>query len=255
MPSDLYGDEFSTTLMSINTWGDAAFNYAFMTLVYMTTYLGISSAFELTNPKCGTPGRWELIRKEIGYGVPAILSIVAYATAWVALVEPHVPFYGYYATHRHTWEHFVAELLGYMLIFDAYFYLTHRWLHHPWMYRNIHYHHHQLYQTSAFAQDAVAIPEAVLQGPMGHFLVALLIPIHPISHALFGFLTAIYAIAAHDGREMDFNDHQKHHHFSSCNFGLYFSWLDRFFGTRYSPAKYERINTADFTNPPELVAH
>ncbi len=250
--SQLYGDLFPTTLMSIDSWNDALRNYLNMTFIYLTTYLSVSSIFELTNPKCGSPGRWELIQKEISYGIPAILAIVAYATGWVALVEPHTPFYGYYATHDHTWIHFVLELVAFMILYDAFFYWSHRILHWKWLYTHVHYHHHSLFQTSAFAQDAVHVFEAIFQGPFLFFLVSAIVPIHPISHAVFGFLTSIFALAAHDARAFDVNQHRMHHHYSSVNFGLYFPVWDYLCGTRYHPSKFQKANTAEFTNPPIL---
>ena len=60
---------------------------------------------------------------------------------------------------------------------------------------------------AAFAQDAAHPFEALLQGPAGHFMVTLFFPMHPVAHSLFGLLSSIFAIAAHDGREWDFNSY------------------------------------------------
>ena len=72
---------------------------------------------------------------------------------------------------------------------------------------------HDFVNPSAFAQDAVHPFEAVLQGPAGHHLAGVFYPLHPIHHAILGFLTSIYAVAAHDGRALDLNSHCKHHHY------------------------------------------
>lgn len=55
-------------------------------------------------------------------------------------------------------------------------------------------------------------------------------------HAVFGFLTGLYAIFAHDGR-WDYNEHNKHHYYVSCNYGL-FGLQDYLWGTRYDKANY-----------------
>lgn len=92
----------------------------------------------------------------------------------------------------------------------------------------------QFYEPSAFAQDAVHPFEAILQGPMGHFFVTLIYPMNPLLISALGYLTSIYALMAHDARQLDFNDHVKHHHYRNCNYGLYWGLCDYIFGTRYS---------------------
>ena len=73
---------------------------------------------------------------------------------------------------------------------------------------------------------------------MGHFLIHAIYPMNPLLTSVLGYLTAIYALLAHDARRMDLNDHVKHHHYRDCNFGLYWGLLDYIFGTRYSKQKY-----------------
>lgn len=48
---------------------------------------------------------------------------------------------------------------------------------------------------------------------MGHFMITLIWPIHPVCHSAFGFLVGLYAILAHDGR-FDPTDHNKHHFYT-----------------------------------------
>lgn len=142
--------------------------------------------------------------------------------------------------------------------------------------RHIHYHHHTFIDPTAFAQvsiccyfnqmvlgccssnrsccsryNPIIFFSVVILGPMGHQLSTVLFPVHPVSLAVYGFLTSIYAIAAHgriflslimilDGRSMDLNDHIKHHHYKNCNFALYWGLWDYICGTRYTP-KMKRV--------------
>ena len=146
-------------------------------------------------------------------------------------------YYGYYATHEYTAFDFFLNLAAYMFFFDSWFYWTHRvrralrssarapthpcartglpspglissrprtahayqLLHLPWMWKYVHHIHHQFLTPTPFAQDAVHPIEGIVQGPMGHHIITLFVPIHPVAHALFGFLTSVYAIGAHDG--------------------------------------------------------
>lgn len=83
--------------------------------------------------------------------------------------------------------------------------------------------------------------EALIQGPMGHFMPTLFFPMHPVAMSVFGFLTSNYAILAHDSRALDLNDHVKHHHYHHCNFGLYWGLWDYICGTRYSKEKFPKV--------------
>jgi sterol desaturase/sphingolipid hydroxylase (fatty acid hydroxylase superfamily) len=65
-----------------------------------------------------------------------------------------------------------------------------------WVWHSIHYFHHQYKEPSAFAQFAVHPVEAALQGPVGHFLVQLWFPVHPVQLAVMGFLSSAWAFAA-----------------------------------------------------------
>jgi Delta7-sterol 5-desaturase len=123
-----------------------------------------------------------------------------------------------------------------MSLFDIWFYCTHVAMHYPVFWHYIHSFHHQFMEPSAFGQDAVHPLEAVLQGPCGHFMITLIFPMHPVLHSLFGFLTGLYAIFAHDGR-WDPADHNKHHYYTSCNYGLY-GFMDYIFGTKYKKSLY-----------------
>jgi len=128
-----------------------------------------------------------------------------------------------------------------MFIFDTWFYWTHRWLHESeYIWVNVHCIHHQFRFPSAFGQDAVHPFEAIIQGPIGHFLPTVFFPMHPVALAVFGFLSSLFAIVAHDGRAGDVNSHYNHHckgngrrnHF---NYGLYWPFWDVVMGTRYIP--------------------
>ncbi|KAL0480915.1 delta7-sterol 5-desaturase [Acrasis kona] len=225
------------TLLDMDTVDEFAISTSFITLGYVMLYFCVSGLLEYTNPTPKTPKRMKWIKKEIRLGVFALIADVTYAGLWLWLVDRHTPYYGYYNTHEFTAWSLLMNVLTYLFVFDTWFYWTHRFLHQKWWWKNVHVVHHKFMKPSAFAQDAVHPFEAVFQGPMGHHLVSLVYPMHPIVMAVMGAGTAIYASAAHDGRAGDLNDHNKHHTFMNVNFGLYWGVWDYICGTRYDAKK------------------
>jgi len=231
----------ATTVLDMEDVSDWALNTVLLCFGYTANYLSTAAIFEFTNPVEKTPKRIANIKAQIKYGAMALLCITVYATLWLWRVDPHLPFDGYWETRRYTMGWFVINLAVYMLWMDSFFYWSHRLMHITWpvnLWWHIHRHHHQFVEPSAFAQDAVHPLEALLQGPFPHFLTFTFHPLHPVSASVFGFLTSVFAIAAHDGRSLDLNDHCKHHHFKHCNYGLYWGLWDYLMGTRFSSKFY-----------------
>eukprot|EP00160_Parvularia_atlantis_P009898 Unigene1956_Nuclearia_a/m.6089 Unigene1956_Nuclearia_a/g.6089 ORF Unigene1956_Nuclearia_a/g.6089 Unigene1956_Nuclearia_a/m.6089 type:complete len:311 (-) Unigene1956_Nuclearia_a:212-1144(-) len=236
----------AVTLLDMESPSEYAIATALLFVAYLAQYLLFSGLFEATHPAPKTERRVKEIKKEIQLGVGVTLINIVFATTWMYFVDPHLPYYGYFETHPYTLKEFLFGFAVYFFFADTWFYWTHRMLHLKFFWRNVHYLHHSFIEPTAFAQDAVHWFEAVIQGPCGHFLAALIYPMHPVFLAGMGFFTAIYAIAAHDGRALDLNDHTKHHthkmgydayEIKGVNFGLYWGFWDHVCGTRYDPAK------------------
>jgi len=243
---------FASVVLNIHSLSDWFIQTMFVTLAYIGIYILGAGIFEYTNPAPKNEKRVAEIKLELRYGVTAMFFNIFYTTTWIWLVEPNLYFFGYFEDHSYSVSWFILNFMAYFFVFDTWFYWTHISLHitkpiNIWYI--IHRHHHQFVDPTAFAQDAVHPFEAVYQGPMGHYMVCLLTPMHPVIHSLFGFLTSMYAIAAHDGRAGDLNDHTKHHHYKSCNYGLYWGFWDWVCGTRYDPKKYpKRVTQANYLN-------
>ncbi|KAA0147271.1 hypothetical protein FNF27_08045 [Cafeteria roenbergensis] len=227
------------TLLDQDQGQDKYWTTVALTVVgYMIMYLVPAAAFEATNPKPKTPQRIASIGRELQLGVLAMLVNTGYAVFWMTVVEQHTPFYGFFdkdlGGHEFSPMWLVGGFVVYLLAFDFHFLWTHYVLHTTWCFRHVHSVHHNFVNPTAFAQDAVHPLEGVLQGPMGHYFCALVFPMHPVAHAVFGFLTSLYAIAAHDGRAWDLSGHTQHHHHKDLNFGLYGCW-DCVCNSRFSP--------------------
>lgn len=232
---------FSTRILEITDIKSFVFHTILVLLGYISVYFTVGSALEYTNPTPKTAERIESTKKQIVLGILNLFYVVSFTVFWLWKIDPITPYYGYYETHAYTPKEFLLNLLIYMFVFDTWFYWTHRLLHLNFFWNNIHYVHHQFLEPTAFAQDAVHWFEGLLQGPVGHVLTTLVYPMHPVAVNAFGFLTSIYALLAHDGRILDLNSHMKHHHYKSCNYGLYWGFWDYLFDTRYSRKKFPEL--------------
>jgi sterol desaturase/sphingolipid hydroxylase (fatty acid hydroxylase superfamily) len=147
---------------------------------------------------------------------------------------------------------------------DAYFYWTHRAMHHRALFRWFHKVHHQSITPTPFAAYAFNISEAIVQAlfvvlwvillptpqlVVMTFMVAMILrntwghagyEIHPaglLDHPIFGKLTTTL-------------HHDLHHSGSlTYNYGLWFTWWDRWMGTEH-PHYRERYRALTAGNAP-----
>ncbi|KJE94020.1 sterol desaturase [Capsaspora owczarzaki ATCC 30864] len=229
--------DLAKTVLHMDTLSDWTISTVLVSFGYVMSFLLTAGAFEYTNPKVKDEKRMAIIKLELQYGIGSLVWISIYATTWLFLVDAHTPYYAYFATHDYTFTWLLINVAWYLFWMDTFFYWSHRLLHmtkpiNLWFL--VHRHHHQFVDPTAFGQDAVHPLEALLQGPVPHFLTFVFMPMHPLTASVLGFFTSIYAIAAHDGRRFDLNDHVKHHHYKNVNFGLYWGLWDYICGTRWS---------------------
>jgi lathosterol oxidase len=139
---------------------------------------------------------------------------------------------------------------------DAYFYWTHRAMHHRKLYRIFHKHHHRSVTPTAFAAYSFAVPEALVN--------AMFIPIWqlfvPTSLAVlipFIVIQVVRNTTQHAGLELhpswwlkyrisrfvSTTTHHDMHHSGGFkyNFGFYFTFWDRLMGTEH-PHYHETFN-------------
>jgi lathosterol oxidase len=237
-------------LAPLENFEDLKLQSGIMLTVYVIQYLILGGLFEGTNPSGSLSTtlkpaflalRRAQVSNEIKAGFLSLFVTILLSLGWMYVGEPRTAFYGYFEAHEWTPWWGVAGLLAYVISFDTYFYWSHMLLHESdFLWRTIHYFHHSYKEPSAFAQFAVHPLEAALQGPIGHFIVQLWFPIHPIQLAILGFLSSAWAFAAHDGRAGDFNSHYYHHskgrgRKSYFNLGFLTPFWDVVMGTRWHP--------------------
>jgi sterol desaturase/sphingolipid hydroxylase (fatty acid hydroxylase superfamily) len=132
-----------------------------------------------------------------------------------------------------------------ILVHDAYFYWVHRWMHQPRRFRLYHRRHHRSNNPSPFTAYSFDLREAAMMilfivlwefllpnanGATGVFILIQLGK-NTLAHSGFELMPA-----TRDGKPLlDFMTttvhHDLHHRRAGTNFGLYFTWWDRWCGT------------------------
>jgi len=142
---------------------------------------------------------------------------------------------------------FWGSLVVMILAHDAWFYWTHRWMHHPRRYRRFHRRHHLSNNPSPFTAYSFDLREAALNAA---FVMAwyLVFPTPWGVGALFGLHQIVRNTFLHSGYELmparadgrpwfDFltttTHHDLHHGQAGWNYAAWFTWWDRWMGTEH----------------------
>lgn len=187
------------------------------------------------------------VRRELFYSVLTLIifGVIGGATIWA---EHQGWTQMYWRLEAHSWAWFFSSVVIAILMHDAYFYWTHRAMHHPRLFRSFHRVHHLSTNPSPWAAYSFSPLEAVVQA--GIFpLVALVMPIHILAFGLFMTWQIIFNVLGHTGYEfhprslMDSplrfilntpTNHVMHHEKHHGNFGIYFNVWDRLMGTNHA---------------------
>jgi Delta7-sterol 5-desaturase len=163
----------------------------------------------------------------------------------------------------------VATLALMILAHDAYFYWTHRLMHHRRLFRWFHLTHHLSHAPTPWAAYAFAVPEALVQGAFLPLFVAI-VPMHELALLAFMTFQIVRNVMGHAGFEihpggfarspwLSWNNttthHDLHHETGRYNFGLYFRWWDRMMGTEHPEyrARFEALVGPDRVHATEAA--
>jgi lathosterol oxidase len=157
--------------------------------------------------------------------------------------------------YRHLSDHsityYIFSTVFIIFFHDTYFYWMHRLMHHPLLYEKIHKVHHLSKDPTPWAAFAFHPSEAVLEIAFVPFLIFTL-PLHFSSLLILSLWQIIFNVTGHLGYELfprnmlqhplfkwlnTSTNHNMHHKYVRCNYGLYFNFWDRWMDTNH--AKYE----------------
>lgn len=185
-------------------------------------------------------------RREILY---SLSTFVIFALLVLLILNPAMQKYTW--TYKHIsdygWGYFIGSIIAMIFIHDAYFYWTHRAMHHPKVFKYFHKVHHLSKNPSPWAAFSFHPLEAVVE-----FSIILIFvfgfPTHPLATLIFLFFMTIENVLGHVGYELYpkgankhwlgkwFNtstNHNMHHEYFKGNYGLYFTIWDRLMGTMH----------------------
>ncbi len=194
------------------------------------------------------------VRTELMYSLLSgtIFGLFALAIFWMnangwTLMYRDIEKYGY--------AYLVLSLVLMILFHDAYFYWTHRLMHHPKMFKHFHKVHHLSYNPTPWAAFAFHPLEAVIEFAV--LLIAIcIIPMHPLVILSWSIWMIVWNVIGHLGFEIfpigsikhpffkwvnTSTHHNLHHEKSQGNYGLYFNIWDRWMGTNQKD--YEQVFT------------
>jgi sterol desaturase/sphingolipid hydroxylase (fatty acid hydroxylase superfamily) len=184
------------------------------------------------------------LRREIGYSLSTLAVFAALGLAVVGgVLQGQIDIYRDPAKHGLAW--LLASLPLMILWHDTYFYWTHRLLHTPWLLRHVHGVHHRSRNPSPWAAYAFHPAEALVNGlvtPLAllvvplHWSVLMLFALHQIvrnthGHAAVEIMPRGFARHWLGGRFTTTTHHHLHHETARGNYGLWFTWWDRWCGT------------------------
>ncbi len=182
--------------------------------------------------------------KEIGWSVATILMFATMALGIYALKRSDTTLL-YMDINEYGWLYYGCSWIALILIHDAYFYWMHRFMHWGPVYRYVHSVHHRSTNPSPLAALAFHPLEALLEFSF-MFPLLFVLPMHFSILALYPSLMFLSNVYGHLGYEflpsgfarskigrylLTSSLHNAHHKKFFVNYGFYFYWWDRWFGT------------------------
>lgn len=182
---------------------------------------------------------WEILfslRSALVFGLVGGFVVFAGYSGWTRI---------YVRIDRYGWPWFVGSILIAIVVHDAYFYWTHRLMHHRRLFKRIHHVHHWSISPSPWAAYCFSTLEAVVQAGIGPLLLFTL-PMHPTAFLAFMVWQISFNVMGHCGYEIyprwflrsplgkflnTPTHHALHHESFKANYGLYFNVWDRWMGT------------------------
>ncbi len=213
--------------------------------VYLVINLALSGVLNSRKIRARTPPIRQMMM-EVIYSLRTVLIFASVGTlVYMGALTGVIPIYTQIETYGLPW--LIASTLILVVAHDAWFYWTHWLMHKPRLFRWFHSRHHKSHNPTPFTSYSFDASEAVVNAV--YFpLILLIIPAHPIALVIFTTHMMLRNAIGHcgyeifparlDGRPLfgwltTVTHHDMHHEHAGRNFGLYFTWWDRWMGTEH----------------------
>jgi sterol desaturase/sphingolipid hydroxylase (fatty acid hydroxylase superfamily) len=213
--------------------------------IFLTIWLVLRQPLARRKIRVETPPTRQMW-SEFGHSMLTVAIFAGVGTG-IALGKLHGVLPIYTNVAEHGWAYFAASLLLMIVAHDAYFYWAHRLMHRwRWLWRFHATHHRSRNPTpwAAYSFDpgealihAMFMPVFVAVFPM-HFVALFLFTAHmmlrnAIGHCGYELCPRGWARHPMLGQVTTTTHHDIHHEHGSRNFGLYFTWWDRWMETEH----------------------
>jgi lathosterol oxidase len=143
----------------------------------------------------------------------------------------------YFGIGEHGWGWYAASIVVVLAVTEPLVYWAHRLLHHPAFYKRFHLPHHRFRTPSPWTSMAFHPLDSFAQAAPHHLLVFIL-PLHVSVYAFFVMFLQVWSTFIHErvtwvrwGAINHTSLHTLHHKANKYNYGQFFTFCDRFFGT------------------------
>ena len=153
----------------------------------------------------------------------------------------------YFKVDQYGWPWIFISLAVVLFVDDAFFYWTHRAMHHPRLYKFFHKVHHESTDPSPLTAFAFHPSEAIIENAM-NVVLPFIFPLHFGVVIVWQVFSMLNNVMGHLGYELypagwtktpflryktASVHHNMHHQVSNHNYGLYFNIWDRLMGTNH----------------------
>ena len=226
-------------------------------LTYFVFYIWLKERYHCAKIQWRYPENKHL-RREIIYSM--ISMVISGLSAGIILwTDTHGYSLRYKNISDYGWFYYFFSIVVMIFMHDAYFYWTHRLMHWKPLFKHVHKIHHLSVNPSPFAAFAFHPVEGIVEAGIVP-LIAFTLPHHLSAIIAFVTYSTLLNVMGHAGYEFfpkrfirhwlfkwhnSSTHHNMHHSHVKYNFGLYFNFWDKAFGTNHKDyvAKFERVVT------------
>jgi Delta7-sterol 5-desaturase len=187
------------------------------------------------------------IRREIKLSLVTILIFSVMGTVLIEMYKAGLTSI-YRDFHKDSLAYLPISFILSLVLFDTYFYWSHRLMHWRPLFKYFHVGHHKSISPTPWAIYAFQPLEAIVQFS-GVALMVIFLPLHPTVLLAFLSFDSLVNLAGHTGHELvparmgkhwlfqgwnTVTHHDNHHTNMRVNFGVFFNVWDRWMGTYQS---------------------